>query len=255
MKVRIESLDPDKENYEMLVQARSLTFPDVEYLQEWFSNYSQTHLRRLSFDLQYLIEEFPDSNGIKVLELGSIPPILTCGIHQKGFDVTGYDIDPSRFDRCIEKNNLRIVQGTIGNTIPFENEEFDAILMNEVFEHLNSNLITVFSELKRVLKKEGKLFISTPNLKSMVGIKNFLLHGKTYSCSGEIYEEYEKIEKFGHMGHVREYTPNELITFLNKLDFKVLTLIYRGKYPKKYRVVDIFFPRLKPFFSVIASKK
>ena len=255
MKRLTEKSKPSKSVLELLLKSKSEIYPDVEYLKDWYNNYSTNHINRLSFDLQYLMDEFSEPNDIKVLELGSVPPVLTNAIHKKGYKVTGFDIGPERFNNCIINNKLIIVKGTIGiEKLPFDNNSFDAIIMNEVFEHLNTNLIEVIEDIKRILKPGGRLFISTPNLKSMVGIKNFLLHGKAYSCCSEIYDEYDKIEKFGHMGHVREYTPSEIIIFFNKMGLKTLKLIYRGKYPLKYRILEILAPRLKPFFTLIATK-
>ncbi|MEM7084653.1 MAG: class I SAM-dependent methyltransferase [Bacteroidota bacterium] len=255
MKKIREKYQPEAAVLSQLKASREAVYPDEEYLKEWYDNYSRNHLNRLSFDLQYLKNEFPQPEQIQVLELGSTPPVLTSAIKNEGYSITGLDVDPSRFQGCIDANDIYIVKGMISTTkLPFEDGVFDAIIMNEVFEHLNTNLIFVISEIVRIMKPGGKLFISTPNLKSMVGIRNFLLRGKSYSCCGELYEEYEKIEKYGHMGHVREYTPTEVILFLEKFNLKVEKLIYRGKFPLKYRMVELLFPSLRPFFSVIATK-
>lgn len=48
-----------------------------------------------------------------------------------------------------------------GNTIPFPDEYFDCILCSEVVEHL-FDLDTVLNEMKRVLKKGGKILITCP---------------------------------------------------------------------------------------------
>lgn len=50
-----------------------------------------------------------------------------------------------------------------GKHLPFEDETFDAIFSSEVFEHL-FNLEEILDELKRVLKKNGKILITTPFL-------------------------------------------------------------------------------------------
>lgn len=254
MKRISESILP-KEKYKKIIDnSRKLISADEKNVQDWYKNYSTNHVNRLSFDLEYFVNEYPDFGDIKVLELGSTPPILTLAMKQMGCNVVGYDIEPIRFKTCIDKNELKIIKGVIGNEeLPFKDNSFDVIIMNEIFEHLNSNLIFVFQDLKRVLKPKGKLFLSTPNLKSLVGIKNYIFKSKAYSCCGELYDEYDKILKFGHMGHVREYTSREVILFLEKMEFRVEKLIYRGKFPKKYRLVDIFLPRLKPFFSVVVS--
>ncbi len=48
-----------------------------------------------------------------------------------------------------------------GKVIPFENEYFDSIFSSEVFEHL-FNIEEILPELNRVLKPNGKIFITCP---------------------------------------------------------------------------------------------
>ncbi|MDD3465758.1 MAG: class I SAM-dependent methyltransferase [Campylobacterales bacterium] len=48
-----------------------------------------------------------------------------------------------------------------GSRFPFENNSFDCVLSNEVFEHV-FNPVEFLSEINRVLKKEGLLLISVP---------------------------------------------------------------------------------------------
>ena len=49
--------------------------------------------------------------------------------------------------------------------LPFEDEKFDFIIMKDIGEHLENkqNLELALAELKRVLKKEGYIYIETPN--------------------------------------------------------------------------------------------
>lgn len=256
MKIKIEPSRPSERLIEEIRKSASSIIPDGTELKQWYDGYAKQHCNRLAHDLNYLLSEFPNPKGIRVLELGSVPLILTTAIQRHGYEITGLDIDPKRFETSIKSNKLHIEKGQLGgDMLPFENDYFDVLILNEVFEHLNTNLIDVFDELKRVMKTGGKLFLSTPNLKSMVGIRNFMFRSKSYSCCGEIYDEHLKFRNYGHMGHVREYTPREVTIFLEKMGFEIDTLIYRGKYPKKYRIIDLVAPRLKPFFSVLAIKK
>jgi ubiquinone/menaquinone biosynthesis C-methylase UbiE len=48
-----------------------------------------------------------------------------------------------------------------GKTIPFGDNEFDAVLSTEVLEHV-FNIDAILSEIHRVLKKGGKALITTP---------------------------------------------------------------------------------------------
>src|SRR6185295_15840006 len=55
----------------------------------------------------------------------------------------------------------RIRQGDL-NAIPFPDEFFDAVLLNEVLEHV-PNERTVLLEIHRVLRRSGRLFVFSPN--------------------------------------------------------------------------------------------
>ena len=48
-----------------------------------------------------------------------------------------------------------------GKKIPFPDEHFDSVFSSEVFEHI-FNLEEIIPEIKRVMKKEGKLLITCP---------------------------------------------------------------------------------------------
>jgi SAM-dependent methyltransferase len=48
-----------------------------------------------------------------------------------------------------------------GKTIPFPDEYFDSVFSSEAFEHI-FNLEEIIPEIKRVLKKEGKILITCP---------------------------------------------------------------------------------------------
>lgn len=48
-----------------------------------------------------------------------------------------------------------------GKTIPFEDDYFDSVFTSEVFEHI-FNLEEIIIEIKRVMKKDGKILITCP---------------------------------------------------------------------------------------------
>jgi len=99
------------------------------------------------------------------------------------------------------------------------------------------------------------LMLSSPNLKSLTGMVNFLIRNRACSASGRLYDEYKKLETLGHMGHVREYTTTEIIEFLEDGGFEVTRVIYRGRFSTKPRRALIrLVPSLSPFVSYIAMK-
>lgn len=131
--------------------------------------------------------------------------------------------------------------------------------MNEVFEHLRINLIASMRELRRVLRPNGLLLLSTPNLRSVEGIYNFLRRQEAHSAMGGIFNNYSYLEEHGVMGHVREYNSKEVMDFLQQIGFEIVGVIFRGRYSGSWvRTLSQQFTRLrpefKPYFSIVARK-
>jgi len=94
------------------------------------------------------LEEFikNHASSSKTLDLG-------CGLslYKKYFpNRVGFDIKPGP--------NVDVVGDA--HLLPFADEEFDIILCSEVLEHLKDPKLAI-SEMKRVLKKNGKLILTT----------------------------------------------------------------------------------------------
>lgn len=80
-----------------------------------------------------------------------------------------------------------VIQADIIKGLPFEDNYFDFVLMNHVLQVFNYNqLADVLSEVKRVMKKGGKLRILTPDLQ--VAVEAFI-EGNTH-----IYPISDKLE-------------------------------------------------------------
>ena len=94
----------------------------------------------------------------------------------------GFDIQPGP--------NVDVV-GDIHN-LPFEDEKFDNILCTEVLEHLHSPQIAI-SEIKRVLKNNGKIILTTRFIFPLHEIPNdyyrFTKYGLKY-----LFKDWEIIE-------------------------------------------------------------
>ncbi len=228
---------------------------------ESFIKYAQIHRERFAFDADYALEYIAQGNTI--MEVGSSPPILTGVLQKLGYSVVGLDLAPELFQDALDHLQLTVKKCNVETeTLPFPDNSFDVILLNEVFEHLRINLIFTMQEMFRVLKPKGQIFISTPNLKSLRGIINFNIRDKAYSCGSSVYKEYRKLQRYGHMGHVREYTTSEVYDFLQEIGFDVQGFIYRGGSLADQKIKQVskqifygIFPQLRPFFSVVAVKK
>ena len=80
-----------------------------------------------------------------------------------------------------------------------------------------------------MLRPGGIMLLSTPNLRSINGIWNLVVRGRSYALADNVYDEYQKLEYLGYMGHVREYAPGDMTALLGRLDFEVTDLVYRSR--------------------------
>jgi hypothetical protein len=81
-----------------------------------------------------------------------------------------------------------------------------------------------------------------------------VVRGVAYSAADNVYSEYEKLRTIGHMGHVREYSPGEVLDLLARVDLVPEVIVYRGRYGRVGRAITAVAPVLRPYFEVIATK-
>lgn len=228
--------------------------PNDTALQAWFDRYCEQHYQRLARDLEIVRAHVRPK--ARVLEYGAIPLLMTGALAASDFDVRAIDIRPERFAAAIDALGLEVIRCDVEtDSLPFARGEFDAVLFNEIFEHLRIDPIFTLREALRVLKPGGVLLLSTPNLRSFRGLRNLILHNRGYAVSAGVYEQYAKLETLGHMGHVREYTTDEVVDFLGRIGFRVEKVIYRGGHGRGVvGLAERLLPSLRPFFSVVARK-
>jgi SAM-dependent methyltransferase len=228
--------------------------PDDRSLDGWYDTYRENHRRRLAADLGIVSAHVkPDA---EVLEYGAVPLLLTAALAERGFRVSAVDLDPDRFATAIARLGLHVARCDVEQeAVPFAEESFDAIVFNELFEHLRINPVFTLRQAHRVLRPDGVLLLSTPNLRSFRGIRNLVVRNQGHAVSAGVYEQYQKLEKVGHMGHVREYTTREVADFLTRIGFRIDAIIYRGGHGAGLvGLAERLAPSMRPFFTVVAAK-
>lgn len=254
MKSKRQAFSPSNHSMKIIEACAKDLSPDDPSLSEWHQSYASNQKTRIALDLDIVEEKIPV--GGRILECGSIPLLMTMALSKCGYHVTGCDIAPQRYSSAIQSTGLDVIRCNIETErLPFTDEVFDAVVFNELFEHLRINPVFTLSEVRRVIKPDGTLILTTPNLKSLGGMINYLFRDRNFSSSGNLYEEYQKLETLGHMGHVREYTRTEIIGFLQNLDFVIKEVICRGRYHVNLAQIMIrLIPALSPFITYIAVK-
>lgn len=84
---------------------------------------------------------------------------------------------------------------------PYEDGEFDLVIFAEIIEHLLNDPCKVLREIKRVLKPNGTLILTTPNVARLENVTRLI-------SGTNIYDPYSGYGPYGR--HNREYNRHEL---------------------------------------------
>jgi SAM-dependent methyltransferase len=95
---------------------------------------------------------------------------------------------------------------------PFGDRSFDVVLFCEVIEHLQHDPVKVLLEIKRILKPNGHLILTTPNVARLENVCRII-------AGANIYDPYSAYGAYGR--HNREYNKHELVQLLNFCGFEL----------------------------------
>lgn len=112
-----------------------------------------------------------------------------------------------------------LVASAEGAVLPFPNETFDIVVIDEVIEHL-VDTDSIMDEIHRVLKPTGQLVISTPNLASWFN-RIALLFGIQPAYSEVIFKKVYGRPGVGIVGHLRLFTRRALNEFVSDKGFTI----------------------------------
>jgi 2-polyprenyl-3-methyl-5-hydroxy-6-metoxy-1,4-benzoquinol methylase len=155
--------------------------------------------------------------SLEVLDLGCNDGAISLEIYKRGHKVTGVDF-PEVLEH-VKHEKIKFVPADISERLPFKNESFDVVFFLEVIEHLVYPTFTI-NEIKRVLRKNGFLILSTPNVASLRN-RIFLLQGKHWQHENETDPQ----------GHVQFFDKHKLINYLSNKGFEVLAISGASSYP------------------------
>lgn len=121
-----------------------------------------------------------------------------------GKNIKGIDIDRRNIEIC-KKYNLPVSEGDIFS-LALAKESVDYCILSEVIEHLR-DYKTALIEIKRILKKEGKLIIVFPN-------------DPIFKLARLVTFKFK--EAFFDPGHLYRFTPKSMKECLENLGFEVI---------------------------------
>src|SRR3989344_414053 len=173
-------------------------------------------------------------NHKKVLDIGCYNGYISKIIQEQGNEVIGVDMSDKAVELC-KKKGFVCVQRDLEKKLPFHDEEFDAVFMGEIIEHI-FDTDGLLREARRVLKKNGVLVLTTPNLAAPSRrIKLF------FGINPGIESGTLPLNK--NSGHIRYFTCKALAELLERSGFKITKIkgdVVLLKIFKSYKAADIF---------------
>lgn len=136
---------------------------------------------------------------------------------------------------CITDTRLIIAEVDSNyDSLPYEDNFFDYITFIEIIEHLKNPWFSL-KEINRVLKPNGKLILTTPNIHNVRGKRWFILKNK--------FPLFEN-ESYNPCNHIHAFTLTELKLILKENNFKIIEILYGEGYNTK--VPWAFYKKHKP---------
>lgn len=191
-------------------------------LGDYAQHYLAFHQKRFIKLLQELLPKAHHNNAA-LLELGAFFPFTAC------LPSLGYSVIEAGDMPVWTKENftlpIKMIDGHVKNfsvkvfnverdPFPYSDKTFDIVLFLEIIEHLAYDPMFALSEINRILKLDGLLVISTPNICSLHNIERIL---KGYSpISNQIF-----VPDNLYARHNSELSAHELELLLKSSGFEI----------------------------------
>ena len=230
---------------------------------DWFRGYMWGNLPRISADAEFITSIVPKEYSI--LDVGAVPPLLLKLLHDKGYrDLHTCDPHVETFDNFFRAANICYHNlDIIRDPEDMPKRKYDCVVLCEVIEHLGGNLLTALKTVTDVVDNEGYFYVTTPNLRSISGLFSLLRYqsGLASKPRETVRQQFERAgSECGYFGHLREYTPKEVIDLIESLGFKLVKKKMQTRYYSKTRCDKIgislenLFPNWRLFAKYLFKK-
>jgi SAM-dependent methyltransferase len=170
--------------------------------------------------------------GARVLEVGVTPGQCTRLLVERGYRVSGVDLDPSARQALWEHLGVEVRQAHLEReALPFPDTAFEWVVFSEVIEHLVYSPLPLLRELRRVLVPGGRLIITTPNelyLKSRLRAMLRMLLWQSLQTREEFRHQMLLEGDARYTTHSRTYTLHELCWVVEQAGLRVVEQRYEA---------------------------
>jgi 2-polyprenyl-3-methyl-5-hydroxy-6-metoxy-1,4-benzoquinol methylase len=201
--------------------------------------------QRLEFTIEWL--RCRGLSGVRVVEIGLGPIGICCSL--LGAVVDAWDVR-TLWRPLGAVHNVRFSHADLSDPTwePPVRAAYDYVLFPEVIEHVPVAPSCLLRNIARAMKPGGVMLLTTPNLLRLSNRIRMLAGRRLFS---EFTPEALQI------GHVREYTLDEVRTFFQRAGYYIaearLVNWDLGDYASLIKPLLRFFPRLANFIWIVAA--
>jgi len=202
--------------------------------------YIETHLTRLLRTFELTPPGGPED---AVLEMGAYMHLTPALKTKLGYgEVRGCYLGPvGKVDRrCVRSAEGEVFECEVDHfnaekdRYPYSDERFKAVLCCELIEHLYDDPMHLMAEVNRILRPDGRLIVTTPNICSARAVGAVLLN-----YHPGLFHQYVVPSEDGTIDprHAREYSPRDIHGLFEAAGFDVETLDtgpYREESTREY---------------------
>mgnify|MGYP002877327035 FL=1 len=166
----------------------------------------------------------------------------------------GIDVAQNQIKYAKEKYaNKKIKFLTYKNKLPIKSNSIESISMIELIEHIdNKDLKYLLKECRRVLKKDGKIYLSTPNYLSLWPLLEFFLN-----IISPVNYKHEHINKFNkkRLKKIMVKSGFQIIELRSFILLSPFLAFFTFNFAKSMTFLDNFLTKFFPGFLLFCKLK
>jgi SAM-dependent methyltransferase len=173
------------------------------------------------------IRQYVPLEGRRILDVGCGLGMYVEQFRRYSDDVHGVDVDPDKVARASAR--LPNIQTAPAERLPFPDEHFDVVLLNEVIEHVDDDRQTI-REAVRCTRPGGHIVIYAPNRLYPFETHGFYLGGRYFFRLLPLVNWLPAVIRDRFCPHVRVYSGLQIVRLFDRLgvEFVVRSHIMPG---------------------------